>query len=39
VGVCVTTVDAIPEGLEGIVAMGKWSKNDTEASYLMQLYL
>lgn len=37
--VCLTTVDSLPGGYEGIVAMGKWTPKDTEANYYMQLYL
>lgn len=35
-GVCLTVVDSIPEGYEGIVGLGRWNRSDTDINYIME---
>lgn len=39
VTVCLTEVSEFPNGYEGVVGLGKWTPKDTEANYLMELYI
>jgi len=36
---CLTTVDSLPYGYNGIVGMGKWQPKDSDSNYLMQMYI
>jgi len=36
---CLTDDSRFPNSYEGLVALGKWNANDTEYSYIMQMYL